>query len=541
MSARTRRLAVGALVPFLVAAGPSEAVQLSLDDAVEAALVRGYAIRLSAIDQEQAEQDVRAGWSSVYPKVDASLSYTRTLLTPNPFAGSDAAALFGGLGTSDWLTFNERYRSNPGDQATLAAAVQRNCPGAALGMEGLSFADYIGCVQSAQQGARVPAVDSDANPFLVENNLRAGLSVSQLVFSQSVFAGLAASDLAEEVAKLSRQRVGQTVVRDVTAAYYGLLLARASVEVLQKSVERSRATADEVRSRVREGVVPQFQLLSAEVELANLETRLVSARDEAAAAQDGLALAIGLEVGTRIEPTDPLAMPDAPPAIDDPEAATEAALEQRPDVAAAETMITLNQKAEEATFGRYLPELRLVANLAAVGNVPDDRRRFFVEPAMGDELLPPDPFAYGSEEPGFFDESYWGTNLTAGLNLTWNLFEGFATSAQLEKDRLEVERARVQRELLGQQVRQEVLTQWRNLRSALERVRVQAKNVARAELNYRHAELRVKEGVSTQLELREASSQLDQSRFNQLQAIHDYLVALTSYRVALGDPVETEE
>jgi hypothetical protein len=40
--------------------------------------------------------------------------------------------------------------------------------------------------------------------------------------------------------------------------------------------------------------------------------------------------------------------------------------------------------------------------------------------------------------------------------------------------------------------------------------------------------------VSTQLELRSASQQLDETRFNHLQAVHDYLVAWTRYEVAVG-------
>lgn len=543
-----RHCALGALAPFLLAgsvahAAPPEVIELSLRDAIEAALVRGYAMRLARVDEGQAKADVKAGWASVYPKIDASLSYERTFLAPNPFAGSDAAALFSGAGTSDWVAFNERLRSGGFSDAQLMTVGQACAPVANRTdpSAGISFAEYVGCVGDGQAAGGVPAVDPGANPFLVENNVRAGLSLNQLLYSGAVFAGLSASDLVENVAKLSRERRGQEIARDVTRSYYGLLLARASVEVIEKSVERARATASEVRARVREGVVPQFQLLSAEVELANLETNLLSARDQAEAAADALAVATGIEVGSKIRPTDPLTMPAAPLRMAEADAATREAIEARPDVDAARVMIEARQESENATFARFFPELRLVANLSAVGNVPDDRTSYFIAPAGEGELLPGNPFLYDNVERGIFDGAYWGTSLTAGLNLTWNLFEGFATTAQLQRDQLEVQRAQVQLEMLEATVKQEVLAERRTLRSAEERVAVQARNVERAELNYRHAELRVKEGVSSQLELRDASSSLDQSRFNQLQAVHDYLVALASYRVALGQTSETEE
>jgi outer membrane protein TolC len=77
----------------------------------------------------------------------------------------------------------------------------------------------------------------------------------------------------------------------------------------------------------------------------------------------------------------------------------------------------------------------------------------------------------------------------------------------------------------------------RNLENARERIDSQETNVRRAELNYDHVSQRVNEGVARPVELREASDQLDQSRLNYLQAVHDYLVARTDLETALGQPL----
>ena len=522
---------------------PSTArLRLSVADAVEAALVRSYMIRLAQVDDRIAGQRIRGALSAVLPQLDAFATYDRTFLTPNPFAGSDAAEIFGGLGTGDWIAYNERARSD-GDGGLRQAAVVEACGAGFVGADGtlgpVSFGQYVECVSRRQDEVRTgPGPSPDDNPFLVENNVRFGLSGSQLLYSGAAFAGLRAAELAGQVSQSQLERTGQQVVRDATSAYYAVLLAQASVEVLDKSVERARATAEEVRARVREGVVPQFQQLSSEVELANLETQLVSARDQAESAEDTLAVVIGVPVGTELVLTDRLALPDPLPEVPTSvDAATRIAFEARPDLDAAERSVELRRAAKDATFARYLPELRLVANLSVVGNVPDDRERLFVLPAEDSmELLTDNPFGYGVEQRGIFDDAFWGTNFTAGLSLSWNLFDGFATSAQYAEDDLEIRRAKVQLELLEEQVRQEVSAERRRLASALERVEVQAQNVKRAELNYRHAERRGQEDVSVCPELRGASSQLDQSRFNRLQAVHDFLVAWTSFEVAIGRP-----
>ena len=70
--------------------------------------------------------------------------------------------------------------------------------------------------------------------------------------------------------------------------------------------------------------------------------------------------------------------------------------------------------------------------------------------------------------------------------------------------------------------------------AARSRLRTQERNVDRAELNYSFVETRLQEGVASPIELREASDQLDQSRLNFLQAVHDLLVARSTFRTAIG-------
>ena len=73
--------------------------------------------------------------------------------------------------------------------------------------------------------------------------------------------------------------------------------------------------------------------------------------------------------------------------------------------------------------------------------------------------------------------------------------------------------------------------------AARQRLLSQEQNVDRAELNYTFAQARLAEGVASPIEVREASSQLDQTRINYLQAIFDFLVAEASFETAVGTPI----
>ena len=520
------------------AAEPPRRLRLSLAEAVEAGLMRNYAMRLGKVDEGVIDARVRGAYSDLFPRIDANARYDRTFLVPNPFAGSGAADFLTGQNTGDWVAYNERVRG--GGAGLDPVAIGAACPGA-VGTGGalqqIPFALYAQCITQAQnQVRRSEPLGPDDNPFLVENNVRAGLSASQVLYDGAAFAAVDAAKTARAQTKANVERTGQQVVGEITAAYYAVLLAQATVEVQEKSVNRTKETVRETSSRVREGVEPQFQLLSVEVELANLETQLVTARAEAEAAEDALAFSLGIPVDTELELSDPLQMPDPAPSI--PESIDEAmamAVSERPDLKAANLDVELRTINERVTFARYLPTLQLQANLEFVGNIPDNRETVFA-PADPNQLLTGNPFLFESESRGIFDQSFWGENFSAGIVLEWNLFEGFATAAQQQEDEFETSRARIRKEQLEQSIRQEVAREQRNVASALERVGFQEKNVGRAELNYRHAEVRVREGVSSQLELRDASQQLDQSRLNRQQAVHDYLVARVNFDVAIGQP-----
>jgi outer membrane protein TolC len=139
-------------------------------------------------------------------------------------------------------------------------------------------------------------------------------------------------------------------------------------------------------------------------------------------------------------------------------------------------------------------------------------------------------------ENGFFSGSYWNPSVNVGLRLSWNVFDGFQTSARVQQRRIAVERAALQYEQTVQGVRLEVEQALRNLETAARRIQSQRQNVTRAELNYEYASTRLHEGVASPLEEREASDQLDQSRLNHLQAVYDYLVARSAFETAVGLP-----
>ncbi|MEZ4432934.1 MAG: TolC family protein [bacterium] len=480
----------------LTAPVPQQGAPLTLAEAIEIALARSYAIRTARADLEIAEARIDEAYGSVYPRVDLSAQYTRTFYSPNPFQGSDAGDFFSSLGAIPWLVFNESTRQQGGQP--------------------LSFEDYfIACGAGDVPAEVCPAdagVSGDDNPFLIPNQAGATITVTQILYNGKAFAGIDAAEGYREQQLDAIHHEATTAVAEVGRAYYRARLAQRQAAVTRASVERVQETLTEITRRVERGVLPQFQQLSTEVELANLQSALLRAEAGAADATDALKLTIGLPVTEPIALRTELTLPDRVPVGADVDAAIQRAETQRADLARLRKTRELLHKQRKLAAADYYPIVQAVGSFGLVGNIPDD-------PAGGP-----------------FDDTYWSPSVTAGIQLQWNLFGGFATQAAVAQQDAEIRKAETQYEQAIQGVRLEVTRALRQVDSARRQLDAQTRNVERAELNYRHAEIRVREGVSSALERREASQQLDESRLNRLQAVHDLLLAWIDYEIAIGTP-----
>jgi outer membrane protein TolC len=488
---------------------------LTLEEAVEIALVQNYALRAQRLDVDLARAQVREAYAAVLPDVSLTSQYTRTLKAANPFAGSDAGGLFGSLGFVDWLAYNERART---DDSPATSPI--------------SFVAYQDSVAAGFTRAGLSRDQSD-NPFFVPNRFDNSIEISQALFNGSAFAAIRGARALREVNERGVDRQEQVLAQQVAEQYFDALLAQEQVRVQRLSVERAGETLDETERRVARGTAPKFQRLTASVQQTNLQTQLVQAETQAQIALDRLKLTLGISPMQPISLQEDLVAPArfdlASLTVDD---ALLTALERRPDVAQAQLGVELREINADITRAAFLPSLSAFASLGYTGTVPDNRTSIVSDPDN-----PDDPFAVREQTTDFFSDAYWQPNVNVGARLTWNIFNGFATSAQLQQRRIETERARIDLERLLDTIRFEVSTALQQAQAAQLRILAQQENVERAELNYAFADTRLGEGVATPFEVREASDLLDQSRLGYLQAVRDYRTALATLEVALGAPL----
>src|SRR5207247_2185567 len=129
---------------------------------------------------------------------------------------------------------------------------------------------------------------------------------SQIRLVQSLYEGgrivssFRAARLTQEQSLLNYQTAVANTVLDVQVAYDDVLLAEQQITVQEASVELlGRELADTTR-RYDAGTVPRFNVLRAEVELANARPRLIRARNSFRIAKNNLANLLGLTVPREI-------------------------------------------------------------------------------------------------------------------------------------------------------------------------------------------------------------------------------------------------
>ncbi len=496
---------------------PGDTIRISLEGAVSIALAENFDIKQEMLAVETARQQVREAWGTVYPQISGTINYNRNVVTANPFAGAEAGGFFEGLGAIEWLQYNERIRTGEIDADEL---------------------QYMEFLQRQMQGYTeagiTPPTEAD-DPFGVDNEFIGALNFTQTLFNGAAFAAIRGAEQFRQLSRDGLERETQEVIDEVRTAFYGALLVQQQVDVLQESVQRTRRTVEEAERAVDQGVGSKFDRESAKVELVNLETELIEAENSAELAVKNLNRLIGIPVSQPIDVVGELEMVELPEvALMDVDEAFNAAMDMRPDVKQAEGAIHLGEIEMDIQSSQYYPTVNLFADYNYFGRVPGERTQTF-------NPDPTDPFTFDQRDLDFFDDSYWNPNFAVGITLSWNIFDGFQRSAQREQARNVIREAELQKQQLQEGIRLQVEEAVRNLRTAERRIESQQRNIEQAEMNYDFAQQRLREGVGTALEERQASQQLDQSRLNYLNALHDYLVALSNFELAIGRSVTAIE
>ena len=351
-----------------------------------------------------------------------------------------------------------------------------------------------------------------------EMNWTAGVRVTQLLFDGG--AGLSrtkAARIAQSQSVLLLQNTIDEVILKVRRTVYTVLVNRSLIDVQDEAVNLREQQLSLQERKFKAGTVTKFNVLTADVELANTMPQLIRARNNKRIAEVELARILALDY--------PLEQPDdwAPP------------VEVQGELPYQPAAVNLETSLINAVNNR--PDLRATKDELRV-------QQELIKAAKADAFIPKIVGSGGydviqDQSSSSFTKSLQGP--VANINGTWTLFDGMQTTGRLEKLKAQYAAAEVAVEEKRRSVESEVRDAVVKMEEAQELVISQQKNVEQARESLRLAEARFNVGAGIQLDIINAQSNLTQARFNELQGRYDYNVALALLERATASPLGPKE
>jgi len=346
-----------------------------------------------------------------------------------------------------------------------------------------------------------PPDPTGSNPFTSTNQWRLGGSASISLFNLSQWARLGASRAATRVTELQLTQQQSLTILTVASAYYDAALTARLVTITEFTLVQAERTLKDVTLGRDVGTQSEFEQLRSRVARDNqipVVTRARANRDIAATRLKQL-LDIPLTTEIVLEtPLDDRVDPAALPAdVDTMLQGVDTAAASRAVVRTAQETVEQNEDLNAAAGRQWIPTMSTTMNYNRAG-------------FSGDFIPASDEFA-----------NDW--NLIAVLN--WPIFTSGRILGQKRQAEANLDASRLQAKLTQEQAALDNETIYARLREAQDNALATASVVEQATRANEIAELRYKEGLSTQTELQDVRLQLEQARANQAQAARDLQVA----------------
>jgi outer membrane protein TolC len=302
------------------------------------------------------------------------------------------------------------------------------------------------------------------------------------------------------------------LVAAVKVAFYNILLAEQSLEVLKESETTVQQTVNETQLKYDNGLASEYDLLTAQVQLSNLKPTIIQTEQAIDVAKLSLKMYLSLPEEVEIE--------------------VEGELNQMRDLVFAGADLTTDIS-ENSNLKQLDLQVEMLKRQLKVANAS----RMPVLAAFGQVSLTGNDmeslsFIGPSEPPKH--KFFWTNPISVGVSLSVPIFSGMTKSAQSRSIKNQISQLEMQRNYAQEQIDVQVRNAISSVLTAREKMFSQETTMKQAEKAYDISETRYNAGAGTMLELNMARLNLTQSRLNFSQAIFDYLSSKAEYDKIIG-------
>jgi outer membrane protein len=348
-------------------------------------------------------------------------------------------------------------------------------------------------------GPDSPAVEF---PMGFDESAEMGVTLTQPIYLAGYeWAGLNLAHRLIDLGVEEERGAREGVIYDTVNLYYGLLLAEESLRVAETGLAVATSHYLSAEDRYDAGLVSEYDVLRARVEVSNLETERDRASDGVEAATRALRNQLQLGEDEDVVLTDrmefELELFDLDQALVDAAERRTELLQFDRNIEVSDAYTDLEKTGDNPTV-LFMAGAKLYANALSL------------------------------------DKDEWDDQYNVMLNLSWPIWDGLVTHGKVKQKESITDALRLEREAAADGIELEVKGIFDALLTAEKAVRTSEETVTMAERGLEIAQARYDYGLMSNLEVMDAQSALTQARLGYSAALYDYNIAKLEMLRATG-------
>ena len=333
-------------------------------------------------------------------------------------------------------------------------------------------------------------------------------TASQLIYDGgAVVSGIRGAIATENSAFFSLRASIDSIIAQVKTEFFLVVLNRALIVAQEQSVALLQQQLKDQQNRYDAGTVPRFNVLQAEVALANAKPPLIQAQNAYRISLYTLVKLLGMDYprGRPSEvPFNIVGQLAYNPRKIDTDQSIRVAVARNPSLKAQRQLILSQAANVNAQFAGFLPSISATAGRSFTNNLAS------------------------------MDLSNSVNDWFFGATGTWAIWDGLATAGKVQSAKAQLQQASINYDNSVRQIILDVQQAISNLQQAKETIDSQEASVVQGMEALRLAQERLDAGAGTQLDVLNAQVSLLQSQTFVLQARYNYISALAQYDQALS-------
>lgn len=341
----------------------------------------------------------------------------------------------------------------------------------------------------------MPGVGTQRFKVGIPNQYQGGVTVSLPIFAPTLYKSMKLTKtdvaLAVEQARASKQ----DLINQVTKAFYQTLLAQDSYAVLQKAFAQSEENFRIVNAKYEQGRVSEFDKISAEVQMRNMQPSVISARNGVDLSKLQLLVLMNIDPETEIE--------------------LEGSLnDYEEDVFAGVLTADTNSLKSNSTLAQLDMNVKMLQQSLSINKqsfAPIVALQFnYMYTCMANDFK--------------FKDYEWNPYSNLSLSVSIPLFK-YSNFSAVKKTNLQIAQLRTNRDYTARQLEMQQQSYLNSMAASAEQVSSNKEAIVQAQKGRDIAEKLYEVGRGTVLELNSAEVALTQAKLTYTQAIFDYLSA----------------